>query len=413
MDSLFVDSTGYKLPDSLQLRTELELTRQFYRYADRAYQGNQDLKLADLGWFIPRKKVDIVALLDSVVRDNGKTLSDLEPVNTQYNKLKEYLLKYHQLEKSPDWKIISTDKKKLQEGDQDNAVTALKRRLKLIGDFDETDTSNVFTASLTEAVKRYQDRYGLKQDGIVGIALLNEMNRPANDRIKQLLINMERIRWVPAQPTTDYLLVNIPEFKLHAYENGNYAFDMVVVVGSTQHNTVIFSGDLKNIVFSPYWNVPSSILKKEVLPGIQRNKNYLASHNMEWNGNSVRQKPGLKNSLGLVKFLFPNSYDIYFHDTPSKSLFGESSRAFSHGCIRLAEPKKLATWILRNDPNWDDAKITAAMNAGKEKFVVVKQKLPVFIGYFTAWVDRNGKLNFRDDIYGHDKKMLEQLFGKK
>jgi len=413
MDSLLVDSSNFKLPDTLQTKTELELTRQFYRYADRAYRGNENLKLADLDWFIPRKKVDLIALLDSVVRDNGKNLSDLEPVNVQYNRLKGFLLKYYGLQQKPDWKIISTEKKKLQEGDRDAAVCDIKTRLKFLGDFDESDTTSVFTASLTEAVKKYQGRYGLKEDGIVGGALLKEMNRPIEQRIRQILINMERIRWVPAQPTTDYILVNIPEFKLHAYENGNYAFDMVVVVGSTQHNTVIFTGDIKNVVFSPYWNVPSSILKKEVLPGIKRNKNYLASHNMEWNGNSVRQKPGPKNSLGLVKFLFPNSYDIYFHDTPSKSLFGESSRAFSHGCIRLAEPKKMASWILRNDNNWNDAKITAAMNSGKEKFVVVKQKLPVFIGYFTAWVDRNGKLNFRDDIYGHDKKMMDQLFGKK
>jgi len=413
MDSLTVDSSGYILPDSLRLKTELALTRQFYRYAERAYQGNRNINLADLGWFIPRKKIDLVALLDSVVGNNGKTLTDLEPINSQYNRLKGYLMKYHMLKTNPKWKVILTEKKKLQEGDNDAAVAGIKARLNLMGDLEEADTSNVFNASLTEAVKKYQGRYGLKQDGVVGPALLIEMNRPVNDRIKQILINMERIRWMPTQPTTDYLLVNIPEYTLHAYENGNYVFDMVVVVGSTQHNTVIFNGELKNVVFSPYWNVPSSILKKEVLPGIKKNKNYLASHNMEWNGKGVRQKPGPKNSLGLVKFLFPNSYDIYFHDTPSKSLFGESSRAFSHGCIRLAEPKKMASWILRNDPSWDDAKITKAMNAGKEKFVLVKQKLPVFIGYFTAWVDRNGKLNFRDDIYGHDKKMIAQLFGGK
>lgn len=413
MDSLTHDSSGYKLPDTLKIRTELELTRQFYRYTDRAYQGNRNINLADLGWYIPRKKINLVALLDSVVGNNGKNLTDLEPINTQYNRLKGFLMKYHQLETNPKWKTISTEKKKLQEGDRDDAVVGIKARLNLMGDLEEADTSNVFSASLAEAVKRYQGRYGLKQDGVVGSALLKEMNRPVNDRIKQILINMERIRWMPTQPTTDYLLVNIPEYKLHAYENGNYVYSMVVVVGSTQHNTVIFNGEIKNVVFSPYWNVPSSILKKEVLPGIKKNKNYLAAHNMEWNGNGVRQKPGPKNSLGLVKFLFPNSYDIYFHDTPSKSLFGESSRAFSHGCIRLAEPKKMATWVLRNDPSWDDDKITKAMNSGKEKFVLVKQKLPVFIVYFTAWVDRNGKLNFRDDVYGHDKKMIEQLFAGK
>src|SRR5690606_9450836 len=141
-----------------------------------------------------------------------------------------------------------------------------------------------------------------------------------------------RLRWMPAEPNNDYLLVNIPEFRLHAYEDGGYKFNMNVVVGSTAHNTVIFSGNMKYVVFSPYWNVPNSILKNEIIPGINRNPKYLANHNMEWNNGMVRQKPRPKNSLGLVKFLFPNSYNIYLHDTPSKSLFGESRRAFSHGC---------------------------------------------------------------------------------
>jgi murein L,D-transpeptidase YcbB/YkuD len=239
------------------------------------------------------------------------------------------------------------------------------------------------------------------------------MNRPIEQRIRQMLINMERIRWVPAEPTMDYLLVNIPEFRLHVFEKGNYQWSMNIVVGSTSHNTVIFTGTLKYVVFSPYWNVPPSIYKKEILPAMQRNKNYLARYNMERNGNGVRQKPGPNNSLGLVKFLFPNSYNIYLHDTPSKSLFGETRRAFSHGCIRLSEPAKLARFLLRDDNNWDSLKIAKAMNAGKEKFVTVTETVPVYIGYFTAWVDREGKLNFRDDIYGHDQKMAARLFSDK
>ena len=185
---------------------------------------------------------------------------------------------------------------------------------------------------------------------------------------------------------------------------------MKIVVGSTAHNTVIFTGTLKYVVFSPYWNIPPGILKNEILPAISRNKNYLTRHNMEWHGNIVRQKPGPNNSLGLVKFLFPNDYNIYLHDTPSKSLFEENERAFSHGCIRLSQPAKLARFLLRNDPSWDSLKIARAMNGGKEKFVTVKENVPVYIGYFTAWVDREGNLNFRDDIYGHDRKLADQLF---
>ncbi|MBL7764013.1 MAG: L,D-transpeptidase family protein [Chitinophagaceae bacterium] len=224
---------------------------------------------------------------------------------------------------------------------------------------------------------------------------------------------MERLRWVPANPPQEYLLVNIPAYKLFVYEKGTLAWDMNVVVGSVAHNTVIFRGDMKYVVFSPYWNVPPGILKNEILPGIKKNPGYLARHNMEWNNGAVRQKPGPNNSLGLVKFLFPNSYNIYLHDTPAKSLFSETNRAFSHGCIRLGEPKKLAEYLLRNDSTWTKDRITKAMNSGKEQFVTLKQTIPVFIGYFTSWVDRDGKLNFRDDIYGHDKKMAEQLFAVK
>ena len=202
---------------------------------------------------------------------------------------------------------------------------------------------------MQNAIKRFQHRYGLKEDGKLGTAVMNEMNTPLDEYIQKILINMERMRWVPAHPITDYLLVNIPEFRLHVYENGSYKWSMNVVVGTKVHNTVIFNGDMKYVVFSPYWNVPPSIVKNEILPAMKRNKNYLASHNMEWNGGRIRQKPGPNNSLGLVKFLFPNEYNIYLHDTPSKSLFGESKRAFSHGCIRLSEPKRLAEFLLRKD----------------------------------------------------------------
>jgi murein L,D-transpeptidase YcbB/YkuD len=166
---------------------------------------------------------------------------------------------------------------------------------------------------------------------------------------------------------------------------------------------------MQYIVFSPYWNVPQSIIKNEIIPGMRRDPNYLAKHRMEWNNGNVRQKPGPSNSLGLVKFLFPNSNNIYLHDTPSKSLFGKEERAFSHGCIRVAKPKELAIRLLSYDSTWTPEKIEAAMNAGVEKYVTLKKKVPVYIGYFTAFVDRNGQINFRKDIYNRDEELLKQL----
>ena len=411
-DSLSNGNFYYNINDSIVLNAELLLTAQFFRYTRRAYQGSNQLDAQELDWFIPRKKIDPTALLDSVLSRKGKNLKELEPVNRQYDLLKNYLLKYYEIEKNGNWSTIKTDKKSYKLNDSSTLIPIIKKRLFLIGDLVKEDTTEIFTKELEDAVKSFEKRYGFKEDGIITTTLLNEMNRPIEERVQQILINMERIRWVPAEPTTDYLLVNIPEFRLHVYDKGQYSWSTNVVVGTTANNTVIFTGNLKHIVFSPYWNVPSSILKKEVLPGIARNKNYLAQHHMEWNGNSVRQKPGPWNSLGQVKFLFPNNYSIYLHDTPSKNLFREERRTFSHGCIRVSEPKKLAQFILRNDVNWDSVKITKAMNAGKEQFYNVKDPIPVFIGYFTAWVDRDGKLNFRDDVYGHDKKMKERLFAK-
>jgi murein L,D-transpeptidase YcbB/YkuD len=407
MDSIR-DEEQFDANDPVVLRTELLLTRQFFRYSRRAFQGTSRLNAEELEWYIPRKKIDEVALLDSVIKNKGKNVS--VPVNRQYNLLKNFLIKYHEIEKGGGWPLVRADRKIYRQGDSSPVISTIKKRLIVGGDSSLHDTSAVFTTGLMQAVKDFQHSYGLKEDGIINASLIAEMNRPVTDRIRQILINMERIRWVPAQPATDYLLVNIPEFRLHVYEKGNYQWSMNIVAGSTTHNTVIFTGTLKYIVFSPYWNVPPSILKKEILPAIRRNKNYLARHDMEWNGNGVRQRPGPNNSLGLVKFLFPNDYNIYLHDTPSKSLFGESRRAFSHGCIRLAEPEKLANFLLRNDRNWNSEKIKEAMQSRKEKYVSLKEMVPVYIGYFTAWVDRNGKLNFRDDIYGHDRTMAQQLF---
>jgi murein L,D-transpeptidase YcbB/YkuD len=242
------------------------------------------------------------------------------------------------------------------------------------------------------------------------------MNVPVIKRLEQILMNMGRMRWMPEAESGQLILVNIPEFELHVYEGKKKAFDMNVVVGKEGHNTMMFSGDLNQIVFSPYWNVPPSIVRNEILPAMANNPDYLANQNMEEIGTEdglpkIRQLPGGKNSLGRVKFLFPNSFNIYFHDTPAKALFEKDKRAYSHGCIRLAEPEKMANYLLRNNPEWTPEKINSAMNSGNEQFVKLKKPVPVIITYYTAWVDENGQLNFRDDIYTHDQKLASKMFG--
>ena len=192
---------------------------------------------------------------------------------------------------------------------------------------------------------------------------------------------------------------------------------MKIVVGTEAHRTVIFSDELRYVVFSPYWNVPRSIVRNEILPKMNRDPGYLGRMNMERTGTEgglpvIRQRPGGANALGKVKFLFPNPYNIYLHDSPAKSLFDQTQRAFSHGCIRVSEPFELARYLLKDQPQWTDAAIRKAMNRGSEKWVTLEKKVPVFIYYLTAWVDEAGRVQFRDDIYGHDARMAAHLFGK-
>ncbi|MFT3912317.1 MAG: L,D-transpeptidase family protein [Ferruginibacter sp.] len=389
---------------------DLMLTAQYLDYAKKVWSGVGEKKMTELEWLLPRKETSYEQLLDSLI--SGKDVLKDAPVYRQYSLLKDYLKKYNAIKTAGGWETIKADKKQYKIGDSGIVLSKVRKRLFVTGDLAENNESQVFDSSLQTAIKKYEKRFGHKDDGILTAALIAEMNVPVEKRIEQIIVNMERSRWVPINLQKDYLLINIPDYKLYAFENDVPVWNMNVVVGKDQHRTVIFNGDMKYIVFSPYWNITPSILKDEVLPAIKRNPKYLAQHNMEWNGGNVRQKPGPDNSLGLVKFLFPNNFNIYLHDSPAKSLFKEDQRAFSHGCIRLAEPKKLAQYILRNDPAWNEAKITAAMNKGVEQFVTLKTPVPVFIAYFTSWVDRQGNLNFRKDIYKRDQPLVEMILDK-
>jgi murein L,D-transpeptidase YcbB/YkuD len=224
------------------------------------------------------------------------------------------------------------------------------------------------------------------------------------------------MKWVPSISASQVIEVNIPEFMLKIYEAGSKALEMKVVVGKEGANTTMFSGDLNQVVFSPYWNIPASIVEEEILPAMKADPNYLQKNHMEIVKKNdslpvIRQVPGPHNAMGKAKFLFPNSYDIFFHDTPAKDLFAKDKRAYSHGCIRVEDAKKLAEYLLKNDEGWTPDKIQQAMDSGKEQFVAIKKPVPVMITYFTTWVDENGQLNFRDDVYKHDAKTREKMFG--
>lgn len=398
------------------LETELTLTGQFFVYAAKVYNGT-DSSITDLGWFIPRKKVNLTALLDSVILAKNKAADEFAPLNKGYKALKDALPFYVQLSKNINWDSIAFPQKPIHLGESAGIIGTVKERLFALGDLAINDSTNILDSNLFAAVKRFQSRMGLGVDGAIGAKMIEELNVTPTQRIQQILVNLERMRWMPADSAHNYIFVNIPEYKLYVYDADTLNFSMNVIVGTTANSTVIFSGNLKYIVFSPYWKVPVKIIKTEILPGIRKDPAYLAKHNMERTGGSdsmpvIRQKPGAANSLGKVKFLFPNNFDIYLHDTPNRNLFSASSRSFSHGCIRLGEPKKLAAYLLRNDTTWTNYRIDTAMNNTKETWVTLPKSVPVAIAYFTAWVDRKGVLNFRKDIYNHDEKLAAKLFAK-
>jgi len=388
---------------------ELMLTAQYFDYAQKAWGGISEKETKSLDWFLPRKKIDLPFLMDSLLKDPASEIIKNGYTYRQYGLLKDYLKKYRDIESKNKWAYIQPGNKSFKISDSSSIIPMVREKLFLLGDLPVNSANIVFDKDLETAIKKFQYRFGMKEDGIVGAAVIKQLNEPLDKYIRMLIVNMERCRWVPAHLKNNYLIVNIPAFELFSYENDSLLFTMKVVVGKEVHKTVIFNGDLKYVVFSPYWNVPPSIMKNEILPALKKDPAYLQKHNMEWNGNSIRQKPGPKNSLGLVKFLFPNSYNIYLHDSPAKSLFNENARAFSHGCIRVAQPKKLAEYLLQDDPNWTETKIEAAMKKGKEQYVTLKNPVPVFIAYLTTWVDREGKLNIRKDIYNRDERLANML----
>lgn len=418
------------MTDSSRLATELLLTSRFFRLAHKQYGGFVQRDLRELDWYIPRRKKNVGMLLDSLVAGRSD-LSSIEPVHPQYRKLKQRIERYHDMLDMGPWpEVVPWALPRGALGDTLAGLDDLRERLFLLGDLDSAGCDLPVDSALIRGLLRFQMRHGIGATGRMDAATAAAMNVPLEDRLRTLLVNMERLRWVPDEQAPDQILVNVPEFRMHVFEDGREAWAMNVVVGAEATRTVIFSNALSSIVFAPYWNIPQSIVRGEILPAVKRNRGYLDRKNMEvligdkvvpassidWSKYTtgvpftIRQKPGPGNALGQVKFLFPNAYSIYFHDTPAKDKFNYDRRAFSHGCIRLGEPAKLAGYLLRNDSTWNAAAIAKAMNGSTEVNVSVDPPRPVAIVYFTAWVDEEGRLNFRDDVYGHDAALARELF---
>lgn len=396
---------------------ELLMTSLYLFYVDEVYKGIDHKTTKNIGWLLPRKKVDFTSLLDSMISEPKLLQEDSQVLFSQYYQLRDALKRYRDIEKNGGWLPVEIEEnhKAYKPNDAGKAIQQIRDRLFITGDIHNNTKSNIYDAELMTGVKTFQSRNGYKPDSLISTELIEAMNVPVGKYIKTIAVNMERCRWMSPESfkAEEFIFVNIPSYRMTFSRGGKIEFDSPVVVGDEMTETVIFAGKMSYIVFSPYWNLPQSIIEKDVKPGMERNKNYLKSHNMEWNNGQVRQLPGVNNSLGLVKFMFPNSNDIYLHDSPAKSLFNKENRALSHGCVRVGKARELAKLILKDDKDWTPDKIDAAMNSGKETTFTLKSKIPVYIAYFTAWVDEQGQINFYNDVYERDERLAQLLFNTK
>jgi len=394
--------------------TEIMLSTMYIFYAKKVFHGIDSDKFKETDWFLPRKNISYITLLDSLLSVPTLLDKNEKQLFGQYYKLRSALRKYREIEKSGDWNPIETDPLVPIHhlGDSSKIIGQVRHRLFVLEDLAADSKSNIFDGDLLAGVLKFNRRNGYQANHYIGPRQINRMNTPIAKYIKTLIVNMERCRWIPPKLTEaeEFIIVNVPSFKLIYFKNGKRVLESKVFVGINMMETVIFSSSVSRIVFSPYWNVPRSIVENEIKPAMTKDPDYLQRKNMEWNNGNVRQKPGEQNALGLVKFVFPNTYDIYLHDTPYKTNFDVEFPLFSHGCINMQKAKELALLILKDNPAWPPEKINEAMNGGKEMTYALKKKIPIHIGYFTAWVNDADEVNFYFDIYYKDDSLAELLF---
>jgi murein L,D-transpeptidase YcbB/YkuD len=392
---------------------DLSLSLAFFTYAEKWLMPS-DIDPTLVKWRIPKISLPLVTQLKNWL--NPATITGFNTGSQNFKQLLENFVSLSSIAALDTGINIPTSNIKINKGETASVIKQIKKKLKLLGDYKSTDTTSLYSGLLDDAIHRFQERMGLPKTNYIDKIVLQAIRTPIQKYANTIAINLERLRWMPAMMDSNYIVVNIPAFQLIVFDSSKIQFKMPVIVGSASKNTIIFSDRMRYIVFSPYWNVPPSIVRAEILPGIRNNSNYLASKNMEITTHgdlpTIRQLPGTSNSLGLVKFLFPNPYNIYLHDTPGKHLFAKQNRSLSHGCVRLGDARKMAGYLLRNDASWTTIKIDSAMHQQKEKWVTLKKTMPVFIAYFTSWVDSNGVLQFRKDIYNLDTQLKQLLFKK-
>lgn len=444
-DSYFVDQIRqyWDSKDIVGLvRLDILLTLGMIRYVADQREGRIEPREVDAKLFASARDVEVdwdLLLQTAFAAPDMKAFLDQQaPPFPQYRELQNKLTQYRALAAKGGWEAIPPgDVLKL--GMEDQRVKSVRKRLVVTGDMPpENMGSAVFDTALAEAVKRFQKRHILNPDGVIGNQTLAAMNVPVAARIKQIIINMERYRWLKRRTGDRLVVVNIAGFEAFAVKREKFDLWMPVIVGKKYHKTPVFSDTIKYVVFNPYWNLPLAISRNETLPKLKKDPHYLEKHNMRlfrgWGPNApeldattidwrkvskkhmsryrIRQDPGPDNALGTVKLVFPNKYNVYLHDTPAHGLFKQQRRALSHGCIRMDRPAEMAAWVLGGEEkDWSLARVNEIIASRKRKVVVLDQPMPVYILYRTAFVNPEGKtLYFSEDVYGRDQLLAEALF---
>lgn len=400
---------------------DVALTVSVMRFASDSYSGKINPRRLGFALDVQPKKFDLWSLVWEVAHapDPATRLAVLDPPFPLYARLQAALTQYRALAARTDLRPVPS-LPKLRPGESDPGVPALRASLTALGDLPSgtpaPKDAKRYDDALAAAVKRFQHRHGLAPDAVIGAATVAALQVPMAQRVRQIELGMERLRWLPYSFPARFIIINIPEFRLRGFEDAEPAprVDMNVVVGSSADDThtPVLNADMRFLIFRPYWLVPTSIARKEILPKADHDPSYLQRQNMVLVNGRVRQLPGRTNALGLVKFIFPNPYHVYLHDTPSKALFQRSRRDFSHGCIRVSDPPGLAEFVLGARNGWDRERIRTAMSDGPDDHRVdLQSPVPVYVLYTTVVVEPDGQIDFFDDIYGHDGR-LDALLAK-
>ena len=418
-----VRSSSNPNPDLLA-DVDILMTATFAALGEDLLTGQIDPRSVSQSWFINPREEHIDSALAQTLRERplDEAMRLIRPQDPAYDSLRVELMRYRALGAKGDWPAVPKGAQ-LKPGQTDSGerLSALAGRLKAEGylpddyavgaDSAQAGGRTKYDSTLAGAVARFQARHAIGVDSLLGPETVDALNKPVSYRLGQIAANLERYRWLPRSLGNKYILVNVPAFELHAYENGKQALQMRVIVGQDYEGkaTPVFSDSMEFVIFRPYWIVTDSIAAKEIYPKVQADPTYLDRNNYEIvtidHKQRVRQKPGPKNSLGLIKFMFPNDFNIYLHDTPEGELFNKDVRAFSHGCIRLQHPDQLAHFVL----GWPLDSIHHEMQDGPDDHRVnLKQKIPVYIVYFTTYV-RNGELYFGNDLYDRDATLINAM----